>query len=65
MSALRNYMVSQRTKTAQTRSIQASYRRQARFWAALEDPDVLFGIIGFAFVGGVCIAGLIGFLMPI
>lgn len=47
------------------RSAQARYRRQARFWAALEDPDVVFCIIGFAFVGGVCIAGLIGFLMPI
>ena len=47
------------------RSVQARYRRQARFWATLEDPDVLFGVLGFAFVAGVCLACLIGFLMPI
>ena len=52
-------------RRATQRQTQARYRRQARFWAALEDPDVLFGIVGFAFVGGVCLAGLIGFLMPI
>ena len=52
-------------RRASRRFIQARYRRQARFWVSLEDPDVLFGIVGFAFVGGVCLAGLIGFLMPI
>ena len=50
---------------ASRRSIQARYRRQARFWAALEDPETVMGILGFAFVGGVCMAGLIGFLMPV
>ena len=46
-------------------SVQARYRRQARFWAWLEDPETILGILGFAFVSGVCLAGLIGFLMPI
>ena len=47
------------------RSVQARYRRQARLWAWLDDPDVLFGIVGFAFVAGVCLACAIGFLMPV
>ena len=47
------------------RHVQARYRRQARFWAWLEDPDTVFCIVGFAFVAGVCLAGLIGFLMPV
>ena len=47
------------------RHVQARYRRQTRLWARLEDPETVFGILGFAFVAGVCLAGLIGFLMPI
>ena len=47
------------------RHVQARYRRQDRVWAALEDPETVFGILGFAFVGGVCLACLIGFLMPV
>ena len=47
------------------RSVQARYRRQARFWATLSDPETMMDILGFAFVAGVCLAGLIGFLMPI
>ena len=47
------------------RHVQARYRRQARLWAWLEDPETILGILGFAFVAGVCLAGLIGFLMPI
>ena len=47
------------------RHVQARYRRQARLWAWLDDPDTVFCIVGFAFVAGVCLAGLIGFLMPV
>ena len=47
------------------RSVQARYRRQARLWARLEDPETVFCILGFAFVAGVCLVCLIGFLMPI
>ena len=47
------------------RDVQARYRRQARFWAALGDPETVLTVAGFAFVAGVCLAGLIGFLMPI
>ena len=38
---------------------------QARFWAALGDPETVLTVAGFAFVGGVCLACMIGFLMPI
>jgi hypothetical protein len=62
---LHNYMTRQHARTAQTRAAQARYRRQARFWARLEDPETVLGILGFAFVGGVSLACLIGFLMPI
>ena len=62
---LHNYMKRQHERVTQTRQIQARYRRQARFWAALSDPETVIGILGFAFVAGVCLAGLIGFLMPI
>ena len=47
------------------RSVQARYRRQARLWVALSDPETMTGILGMGFVGGVCLACLIGFLMPI
>ena len=47
------------------RDVQARYRRQTRLWAALSDPETVIGILGFAFVAGVCLACLIGFLMPI
>lgn len=47
------------------RHVQARYRRQARFWAALSDPETVMGILGMAFVAGVSLACLIGFLMPI
>ena len=47
------------------RHVQARYRRQARLWVALSDPETMMDILGFAFVAGVCLAGLIGFLMPI
>ena len=52
-------------RRASRRDVQARYRRQARFWAALSDPETVIGILGFSFVAGVCLAGLIGFLMPI
>ena len=38
---------------------------QARFWAALGDPETVLTVAGFAFVAGVCLACMIGFLMPI
>ena len=47
------------------RHVQARYRRQARLWAALSDPETVLTVMGMGFVGGVCLAGLIGFLMPI
>ena len=47
------------------RHVQANYRRQTRLWARLDDPETVLSVLGFAFVGGVCLAGLIGFLMPI
>ena len=47
------------------RSVQARYRRQARFWAALSDPETVLTVMGMGFVAGVCLACLIGFLMPI
>lgn len=62
---LHNYMARQHERTNRARKVQARYRRQARFCAALEDPDTVFCIVGFAFVAGVCLAGLIGFLMPV
>ena len=62
---LHNYMKRQHERVTQTRQIQARYRRQARFWAALSDPETVLSVLGFAFVGGVCLTGLIGFLMPI
>lgn len=61
---LHDYMARQHERTANARKVQARYRRQARFWARLEDPDTVIGILGFAFVAGVCLAGLVGFLMP-
>jgi hypothetical protein len=62
---LHNYMARQHERTNRARKIQARYRRQARFWARLEDPETVLGILGFAFVAGVCMACLVGFLMPI
>ena len=47
------------------RHVQARYRSQARLWARLEDPETVFCILGFSFVGTVSLACLIGFLMPI
>ena len=47
------------------RSVQARYRRQVRFWAALSDPETVLTVVGMGFVAGVCLACLIGFLMPI
>ena len=47
------------------RNVQARYRRQARVWARLEDPETVFCILGFSFVGVISLACLIGFLMPI
>jgi hypothetical protein len=62
---LHNYMARQHAKTAKTRKLQARYRRQARLWAALEDPETVLGILGFAFVAGISLACLVGFLMPV
>ena len=47
------------------RHVQARYRRQAHFWVALSDPETVLTVMGMGFVGGVCLACLIGFLMPI
>ena len=47
------------------RDVQARYRRQARFWAALSDPETVLTVVGMGFVAGICLACLIGFLMPI
>ena len=47
------------------RHVQAHYRRQTRLWVALGDPESVLTVAGFSFVGGVSLACLIGFLMPI
>ena len=47
------------------RDVQAHYRRQTRLWAALSDPETVLTVVGMGFVGGVCLACLIGFLMPV
>ena len=52
-------------RRASRRDVQARYQRQARFWAALSDPETVLTVMGMGFVGGVCLACLIGFLMPI
>ena len=62
---LHNYITHQRARTAQARRIQARYRRKAALARRLSDPDTVMAVVGMGFVGGVCLACLIGFLMPI
>ena len=62
---LHNYMKRQHERVTQTRQIQARYRRQARLRARLDDPETVLSVLGMGFVGGVCLACMIGFLMPV
>ena len=47
------------------RDVQARYRRQTRLRVAQRGPETGLTVVGMGFVGGVCLACLIGFLMPI
>ena len=62
---LHTYIERQRKRTALAKQVQARYRRKTVLARQMNDPDTVICIIGFAFVGGVCLACLIGFLMPV